>query len=176
MAGKTTSRPGKGSKGRNSEYRKAPTGMTPVARGTTVSPRLPPPRRDPNDVVSSMLFNTGPFIADGQPKKVDWWNKDIEPVGRMLIVKAKIWLGVDKGQSCDAHCEVSRIDGSSFALQADHYVDSGHGAAWEMFDFAPYHFAIEPGEALAMTYFANGFGKRFNAHFTLTLWWRWAKL
>ena len=133
-------------------------------------PPFPPPRKDAGDVVSGWIVNTGAFAADAAVRKHTW-----APPARFLIRRVRIWLGVSSGGRADCHGQLDRADGSTLAvLQADHYADGPHGAACEQFDFGMNYQAVEAGEQLTFTHFANGFVAGTQAHFTVLIWGHYA--
>lgn len=130
--------------------------------------KLPGRRADPLDLVSNIILNTDAFPADNTSRHAIWPNHTGETIH---IVAARLWLGVDMNGQCDCHAELRRSDGTLLAvLQADHYVNSSNGAAIEYVNYGDKYISLLPNETLRLGYFANGFGRRPNAAFTVTIW------
>ncbi len=150
-----------------------PTASTPInVPATPVAPLAP--RSDSYDLLGRMVLNTGPMVCVTGTVRTDVYT-NTSPY-RMLLKRAKIWVGFDGATKADCHVEVTRSDGSLFVCgQFDHYADGPEGGAREYGTFDPY-FALEPGEALIVNHVANPFTLPGAQHYhvTLTLWWQYS--
>ncbi len=122
---------------------------------------------DPNDLHSSMIFDSKPYPANGEVSKLVWAN----PTGRRILIrKSYLWAGMFKNGVADIDVQIERGDGSIVAkLQWDHYADPVGPVARDDY-FTPY-MALGAGESLTMTYRATSFQTPTMAHIQFVVWW-----
>jgi hypothetical protein len=134
--------------------------------------RMPTPNGDPNGRVGDMIFNTNPFVADGQTRQLRW---DVPLWVRLLSVR--IWWGVQASSpKVDLHAEVFDLGtGCSVApTNGDHYAEGSLGAGAEWHNFAPHYVSLPPGSGLLLNYQANAGAAHPIAHCIVWGFWVYA--
>jgi len=133
-------------------------------------PRLgqAPKARADGTLQSFPVLDTGPYLANSNVHNLTWPNNSGRP---LAIYKAYLWTGVDKGASADVHIEARRASDNSFIgiLQWDHYADPTLPQHGQQFDY-PSPMILDPGDAITIMHFANGFAPGWHAHHLLILW------
>ena len=127
-----------------------------------------PKARTDGSLQSFRALDTGPYLANFNVHNLTWTNTSGRP---LAIYKAYLWTGVDKGGIGDVHIEARRASDNSYIgiLQWDHYADPTLPQQGQQFDY-PSPMMLDPGDSIAITHFANGFGAGWHAHHLLILW------
>lgn len=112
---------------------------------------------------SLMVFDTGPYMSNGEIKQTRWINQLSKTI---RVTKSYLWTGMEMGGNGDVHVELRRdSDGSILhILQWDHYADPvapNHGA---FLDYSPNYFEIDNGGTLSLVYFSVPIGQPAYAH------------
>ena len=127
-----------------------------------------PKARADGSLQSFLLLDTGPYPANHSDHILSWTN---DSGRRLSIYKAYVWTGVDKGAVADVHIEARRASDNSYIaiLQWDHYADPTVPQHAQQFDY-PSPMTIDPGDAITIRHYANGFAPGWRAHHMLILW------
>ncbi len=130
---------------------------------------LPSPNGDPLGVVGGVLFNTGPFAADGHLKQMRW---EVDRPVRLL--DARIWWGAQaRATLIDLHAELFDLGtGSSIgAANGDHYADGPFGAGSVQYAYRPYVY-LPAGSGVLLNLLANAGASRPAVH--CIVWGLWS--
>jgi len=130
---------------------------------------MPAPKaRADGSLQSFALIDTGPYLANFKVHRLTWTN---DSGRRLSIYKAYLWTGVDRGAIADVHLEARRVSDNSYIgiLQWDHYADPTVPQHGQQFDYST-PMVLDPGDAIAILHFANGFSPGWHAHHAVILW------